>query len=617
MVFKTSMGSENKTVISKKETGDEYMIFPIPIKEEYYDQFYCLKETKWDHDLYRFYKKTSRGNKDISLEECKDLKDEEYELHIIEQGISIKYSTEIGKFRALTSLRQLIKGNDVVKCCQIKDFPQFERRGYMLDISRGRVPKVETITWLIDLLADLKYNELQLYMHNHCYKYSAFPEYTKNFDCLTAEDIEYLDKYCSDRFIELVPNQNSLGHMEEWLDLPEFSHLGLTDGTVPAGTLNPLLDETIEFIDKLYSSLLPHFESKYVNIGLDEAFGLGRFQTEEVCNKYGVGNVFVDYLEKITELCEKKYGKTVMFWSDMVRGYPECLDRIPKQNIALNWAYDLIPTQMIEKRCIDLVKAGIPFYVCPGTCTWLSFTGRFDTMNFNLRTMGEVGREYGAKGYLLTDWSSGGSGHPHFMVWSLVPCALGGQFAWNVGEKQNGGRLKKQFTYAAENYINETIFDGVKIAHLLRRMQRYYLLEPERMHNATLCGAMFSRRPLTDCTSFVDFESTECEDNFYFDNVIEYMKKNLADLEEAAIDERWKREIKVNADMVIVATELMKVRISQKVSSQMYDYLCAYMDRITEEYRELWCYRNYENGVERFINQLTLRKEELGCLKEV
>lgn len=616
MVLQTSLGSEDEAITDQRTKEDNNMIFPIPMHEEERHGSYELKETGWEPDLYQFYCQTKHGNRDIMLRECNDLTEEAYELEVTESGICISYASESGKFRALTTLRQLIKERKAINCCRIKDFPEFKKRGYMLDISRGRVPKVETITWLIDLLADLKYNEFQLYMHSQCYRYSAFAEYMQDSDCLTAEDIEYLDQYCRDRFIELVPNQNSLGHMEEWLALPEFSHLGLTDGTEPASTLNPLLDETIEFIDKLYGSLLPHFQSDYVNVGLDEAFGLGRFQTEEICEKYGVGNVFVDYMEKITDLCQNKYGKIVMFWSDMLRGYPECLDRIPKQCIALNWGYDLIPTQKTEKRCLDLAKAGIPFYVCPGTCTWLSFTGRFDTMNFNLRTMGEIGREYGAEGYLLTDWSSGGSGHPHFLVWSLVPCALGGQYAWNVGEKQNGGKLKKQFTFAAEDYINETVFGGAKIAHLLRRMQRYYLLEPERIHNGTLCAAMLSRRSITDGVSVADFDAYDCKDEFYFDNVIEYMQKNLSELEKMEMEERWKREIKVNADMVIVATELMKIRVSQTVSSQTYDYLCDYIDQILAEYQELWCYRNYQSGSERFAEKLLRSKKELCRLRE-
>ena len=66
---------------------------------------------------------------------------------------------------------------------------------------------------MIDFLAALKYNEFQLYMEGDCFKYAAYPKETADFDCLTPEDIEELDAYCRQRFIDLVPNQNSFGHM--------------------------------------------------------------------------------------------------------------------------------------------------------------------------------------------------------------------------------------------------------------------------------------------------------------------------------------------------------------------------------------------------------------------
>jgi hypothetical protein len=42
---------------------------------------------------------------------------------------------------------------------------------------------------------------------------------------MTAEEILRLDAYCRARFVELVPNQNSFGHFEQWLKHPEYRHL--------------------------------------------------------------------------------------------------------------------------------------------------------------------------------------------------------------------------------------------------------------------------------------------------------------------------------------------------------------------------------------------------------
>lgn len=589
------------------------MLFPIPVHLQYNEGNYSLGHIAYQKDLAQFYQSYKEQNPDVSYTQNPQLKEEEYILDVTADGIAISYATEQGKFRALTTLRQMVKESTTISCCHIQDYPHIPRRSYMIDISGGRVPRVETFKWLIDLLADLKYNELQIYMASiACFKYAAFPEQTKDIDILTPEDIQELERYCEERFIELVPNQNSMGHMHEWLDHEEFAHLGLGDGSERMTTLNPLDERTYEFIEKIYDGLLPNFKSKYVMIGLDEADGLGRFQTEEICKEQGIENVFVDYLNRLADLCKTKYGKTAMFFSDMLRPYPEGYFRIKdKDLIPLCWGYDLLPTQKTEKRVMDIVKAGHRFYVCPGNCTWLAYTGRFDTMNFNVRTMAEIARDHGALGYLMCDWSSCEDGHVSFMVWGLVPAALAGQFAWDAAEYQNGGKLKKRFTHAAERYIDENYFDGESVSKHLRRMQQFYMLEPERIHNGTMAGYSFMD-PLPETKSeYGCFDLAECGDDYYFDNVIAYMKKNLEVLSQVKLAERWRREITLNVDMVILATELMKIRYHGTVTAEKKAELVAFMDRLQEEFTELWLYRNYKAGSECFLNRLAARRAEL------
>ena len=94
--------------------------------------------------------------------------------------------------------------------------PAFERRGLMLDISRNRVPTLDWLRQLIDALAVLRYNELQLYTE-HTFAYAAHSIVWEQASPITADEIRELDSYCSQRGIELVPNQNSFGHMERWL----------------------------------------------------------------------------------------------------------------------------------------------------------------------------------------------------------------------------------------------------------------------------------------------------------------------------------------------------------------------------------------------------------------
>ena len=66
---------------------------------------------------------------------------------------------------------------DVLKNFEIFDEPAIKTRGLMLDISRNKVPKVETIKYLIDMMAKLKMNHLELYVEGFSFEYKSFNQY--------------------------------------------------------------------------------------------------------------------------------------------------------------------------------------------------------------------------------------------------------------------------------------------------------------------------------------------------------------------------------------------------------------------------------------------------------
>ena len=113
-----------------------------------------------------------------------------------------------------------------VPCLHIEDWPDFPTRGVMIDISRDKVPTMATLYALVDLLASMKINQLQLYTE-HTFAYRNHPEAWAEASPMTGEEILALDAYCRARFIQLVPNQNSFGHMERWLKLPRYARSGV------------------------------------------------------------------------------------------------------------------------------------------------------------------------------------------------------------------------------------------------------------------------------------------------------------------------------------------------------------------------------------------------------
>jgi hypothetical protein len=148
-------------------------------------------------------------------------------------------------------------------------------------------------------------------------------------------------------------------------------------------------------------------------------------QSRRLCEARGKGRVYLDFLKKIhEEICSR--GKQMMFWGDIILHYPELIRELPRDLIALNWGYEA--NHPFGREAALFAKAKIPFYVCPGTATWMTLIGRHDTAFANLRLGAEAGRRHGALGYLNTDWGDGG--HPQPLAVSYLPYLAGASLSW-------------------------------------------------------------------------------------------------------------------------------------------------------------------------------------------
>lgn len=574
---------------------------------------YLLKEKLCDLSITELFSLIKRGCAEISVKENHLLKKEEYILDIKSDGIELSSSCDEGLFRATTSLWQIIKRNgSEIPCLHIEDEPQLPRRGYMYDISRGRMPKVETFKKIIDVLCIFKYNEFQIYMEGDCFKYSAYPKYTENFDCLTPEDIKELEKYCEERFIDLVPNQNSFGHLGTWLKYDEFRPLGLGDGKSDANTINPLLPESFEFVKNLFGSTLPHFKSEYVNIGLDEAYGLGLYQTEEYCKKNGKEALWIEWMSKLNDHIKEKYGKKVMYWSDMIAKSRDMYKSLPKDAIALEWGYENQDMGAMGEHCVQFREMGIKFYVCPSCNTHMSLTGRCDVVLSHIRTAAQIAVRNGAEGILMTEWGTGQgeTGHPHFPVWELIPIAVAGMYGWNIidGERDGIG-FGVDYLKLAGDVLDDTVF-GAKVSELLVRMANYYLLEPIRIPVGTMLGGNFWK-PLSETKLYNLFDLKDYDTEFFYGNIIDYATKTISEIEKIQMDKELKAEIMLNSKMVVLSAELCKIRGKEKINKEKADELCEVIDWMLPEFKRLWLSQNFEKGIEVFVGHLEMHKRDL------
>jgi hexosaminidase len=359
---------------------------------------------------------------------------EAYSLRIDSSGVTISYGADGGLHAAVATLRQLLReyGRRLPRLT-VHDSPDFSRRGVMLDISRGRVPNLQTLLDLVEHLADFKINEFQLYTE-HTFAYRNYKPVWREWGAITGKEISQLDARCRQLGIDLVPNQNSFGHLRYWLEYPPLKKLAEVPEPYEGAdhtylryptTLAPNHPGTLPFLRELYDELLPHFTSTRFNVGCDETWDLGRGQNKTLCEIKGKGRVYLDFLKQIDKEVSA-LGRQMMFWGDIILHHPELLPDLPKNVIALNWGYEA--NHPFERETGLFAKSKIPFYICPGTSTWMSLIGRHDTALANLRLAAESGRKHGAAGYLNTDWGDGG--HPQPLAVSYLPYLAGAALSW-------------------------------------------------------------------------------------------------------------------------------------------------------------------------------------------
>jgi hexosaminidase len=362
---------------------------------------------------------------------------EAYRLTVFPGRIVILAHDAAGAFYACQTLRQLCRlhaGAGRLPCLRIDDWPDFPSRGAMLDISRDRVPTMQTLFAFVDLLAEWKINQFQLYTE-HTFAYRRHRKVWEQASPMTGEQILALDRYCRERFIELVPNQNSFSHTERWLQHEPYKRLAeAPDGFVaPWGSrveqsmaLCPLDPGSLALVREWYAELLPHFTSAQVNVGCDETWELGQGRSKAECEKRGVGRVYLDFLLAIHDLV-RRHGRTMQFWGDIIMKHPELIPELPEGIIALEWGYEA--DHPFDEHGRKFADAGVPFYVCPGTGAWNTFGGRTNNAIANLINATSNGLANGAIGVLNTAWGDNGN-REHLPV-NYLGFAFGGAVSWS------------------------------------------------------------------------------------------------------------------------------------------------------------------------------------------
>lgn len=240
----------------------------------------------------------------------------------------------------------------------VEDFPRFNYRGMMLDVSRHFMPK-DFIKKFIDIIAMHKMNKF----HWHLTDDQGWRIEIKNYPKLTEvgsirektiigharfagknprydniihkgyysqDEIKEIVQYASERFIEIIPEIDMPGHTASLI--ASYPELGTSEEEVKVKTTWGVQDEilkpnenTFNFLDNLFREVAELFPSNYIHIGGDEARKKQWEESEEVQKimenleieeEDSLQTYFVSRVKNIL----RKYNKKLIGWDEIIEG---------------------------------------------------------------------------------------------------------------------------------------------------------------------------------------------------------------------------------------------------------------------------------------------------------
>lgn len=376
-----------------------------------------------------------------------------YTLTVSETGIVVKGDSERGLFYGIQTLIQIAEQTKVnIPCMEIVDAPDNYERGYFLDATRGRTPTLEGMKRFIDRLVRYKYTDLHLYLE-HAFQWQGFEEIYTEQGFFTAEEILELDRYCHERYIELVPAVATMSHLynlcvsksfhkySELADYKPEAHFWTESGIHHCLDIsNP---ESYLLMERMLDQVVPLFHSKKFNINCDDAVDMGNDRSKPLADKIGKGPMYAAYLNKLYDYLHGQHGKEVMFWGDVVGNYfPQCTGDcsmagalLPEDITCLYWNY-VYPYR--ADRLQTIIDAGMKQLVF---CAWDSHgivplyhghAGRKDVAYENIAEMAQLAVDHKSYRFLLSTW-----GHSRHAEMNFPQLAYGGAKSWNCAGNAN------------------------------------------------------------------------------------------------------------------------------------------------------------------------------------
>ena len=322
------------------------------------------------------------------------------------------------EFTSYATLIQIVRQfKDVLPEIEAEESFNFKFRGYHLDIARGGVPNLKNFKSLLRWLFLLKYNYFAIYFED-LFPWKIDPKIGKRRGRLTEEELKEIIDYGKSLGIEVFPSLELTGHMEHILSLPKYHEF--SEWHRPSeGCLDISNEKASEFAIKLLEEVAEFFPSKYIHIGGDETWALGRGKSLNKKWEFQGHKLYEDHYAHMIEIV-KSHGKVPMMWGDMLTGmylsheetkkWQEVLQSKIWDEVAIaNWDYSSNKKTFFAEKINSFGdKRKDSQIACPGLSDWNTFYPDFKTALSNIKNFTNAAKEEKLPGFMVTSWGDDG-----------------------------------------------------------------------------------------------------------------------------------------------------------------------------------------------------------------
>jgi len=280
----------------------------------------------------------------------------------------------------------------------------FPVRGFHLDL---RV-QVMTMPYLKEFALKLSKAGMNTLIMEYeaTYPFQKHPLISNRYS-YTLEEIEDFIHYCTKIGIDVIPLQQSFGHVE--YILRNYRYTDLRESQKDFSQVCPSKEAlNRELFTDLFKELASTHPSKYIHIGGDETYLLGQCP---ICKKKaeteGKSKLYIDHIKMLCDIVIK-LGKRPVLWADIALKYPEAIKLLPKETIFVDWNYGWDMNKFGNHA--KLMESGFE--------VWGALSLRSNPDNFyltqwekhlnNIHDFIPAARKLGYKGMIMTSWSTSG-----------------------------------------------------------------------------------------------------------------------------------------------------------------------------------------------------------------